>query len=188
MSLGQKHLAKSNPLLCYFYLIRQKKKYRVRQNLAGKKIQCSASLKHAKRGNEPWLIVSSIPRTDLSPNDIISIYKKRMEIEEAFRDLKNTRNGLGLRNCRSTTSQRLSIALLIANLGTLVLRLFGLKAKEKSIHYSFQSNTEKKKKVLSNVIIGWQLLQRPEIKFNLEDFNLGRMTLLLIRQEDKIIC
>lgn len=187
-TVGQKYLAESNPLLCYFYLIRQKKKYRVRQNLAGKKIQCSASLKHAKRENEPWLIVSSISNTDLSPHEIILIYKKRMEIEEAFRDLKNTRNGLGLRNCRSTTPQRLTIALLIANLCTLVLRLFGLKAREINVHYSFQSNTEKKKNVLSNVIIGWQLMQRPEIKFNLKDFNLGKMTLLLIRQEDKITC
>jgi len=105
-SLGQKYLAKSNPLLCYFYLIKELKKYRARRNLAGKKIQCSVSLKHAKRGNEPWLLVSSISDADLSPNEIILIYKKRMQIEEAFRDLKNTRNGLGLRHCRSTTAKR----------------------------------------------------------------------------------
>jgi hypothetical protein len=187
-SLGQKCLAKSNPLLCHFYLIKQQKKYRTRQNLAGKKIRCSVSLKHAKRGNEPWLIASSMSSIDLSPNEIILIYKKRMQIEEAFRDLKNTRNGLGLRHCRSTTPQRLSVALLIANLGTFVLRLFGLKAIEKKLHYSFQSNTEKNKNVLSNVIIGWQLLQRPEIRFKINDFNLSKMALKLTKQEGKIAC
>lgn len=96
----------------------------------GKKIQCSVSLKHAKRGNEPWLIVSSISSSDLSAHEIILIYKKRMQIEEAFRDLKNTRNGLGLRHCRSTKPERLSVALLISSLAMLVLRLLGLKAKE----------------------------------------------------------
>src|SRR5687768_10088629 len=98
-----------------------------------------------------------------------------MQIEEAFRDLKNTRNGLGLRHCRSTTAECLGVALLIANLGTLVLRLFGLKAREQRLHYSFQSNTERSKNVLSNVVIGWQTLQRSEIKFKIRDFNLNKM-------------
>jgi hypothetical protein len=115
-------------LSCYFYLIKQNKKYREKPNLAGKKIQCSASLKHAKRGNEPWLLVSSISDTELKAKEIISLYKKRMQIEEAFRDVKNTRNGLGLRHCRSANPERLGVALLIANLSTLVLRLFGIVA------------------------------------------------------------
>lgn len=187
-SLGQKFLAKSNPLLCNFYLIKEPKKNRIRRNLAGKKIQCSVSLKHAKRGNEPWLIVSSISDVDISADKIILIYKKRMQIEEAFRDLKNTRNGLGLRHCRSTTAKRLGVALLIANLSTLILRLIGLKVRERGLHYSFQSNTEKSKNVLSNVVIGWQALQRSEIKFKIKDFNLSEMATMLAKPEDRIIC
>ena len=175
LSIGRVLLAKSNPLPCYFYLIRQKKKYRVRKNLAGRKIQCSASLKHAKRGNEPWLIASSIPETDLRAEEIIALYKKRMQIEEAFRDLKNTRNGLGLRHCRSYSMKRLSVALLIANLSMLSLWVFGLAARQRKLHYSFQSNTEKKKNVLSNIIIGWQVLQRREIKFYGKDLSLKKL-------------
>ena len=79
--------------------------------------------------------------------EIISLYKKRMQIEKAFRDLKNTRNGLGLRHCRSCSAARLSVALLIANLSTLVLWLYGLAARRRNLHYSFQSNTEKDKNV-----------------------------------------
>jgi hypothetical protein len=166
VSLGRVVLAKTNPLSCYLYLIKQKKKYRIRCNLTGKKIQCSASLKHAKRGNEPWLLASLIADTDLRAEEIISLYQKRMQIEESFRDLKNTRNGLGLRHCRSYTPARLSVALLIANLSILALWLFGLTARCKNLHYSFQANTEKNRNVLSNIIIGWQVLLRPEIKFN----------------------
>jgi hypothetical protein len=177
LSLGQFLLAKSNPFPSYFYLIKQNKKYREKRNLAGKKIQCSASLKHAKRGNEPWLLASSIPETELSANEIILLYKKRMQIEEAFRDLKNTRNGFGLRHCRSAHSQRLGVALLIANLSAFVLRLLGIIARQKNMHHSFQSNTEKNKNVLSTILIGWQILQRPEIKFTKNDFNLAEKTL-----------
>jgi hypothetical protein len=165
-SLGRVVLAKTNPLPCYFYLVKQKKKHRIRCNLAGKKIQCSASLKHAKRGNEPWLLASSIADTELRAKKIIALYQKRMQIEESFRDLKNTRNGLGLRHCRSYTLVRLSVALLIANLSILVLWLFGLAARCTNLHYSFQANTEKNRNVLSNIIIGWQVLWRQEIKFN----------------------
>lgn len=38
------------------------------------------------------------------------MYRKRMQIEY---DLKNTRNGFGLRHCRSYQADRLNVALLI---------------------------------------------------------------------------
>ncbi len=58
--LGRFLLAKSGSLPCYFYLFKRKKLYREKRNLAGKKIRCSVSLKHAKGENEPWLIATSI--------------------------------------------------------------------------------------------------------------------------------
>lgn len=138
--LGEFLLAKSKPLNCYFYLMKEKKKYRVKRNLAGKKMQCSVSLKHAKRGNEPWLIVTSLDSKLFTAKNIMSIYKKRMQIEEAFRDLKNT-------------------------------RLLGIAAKQKNLHYSFQSNPERKRNVLSNFIIGWQVLERRIYLTNAEIIN-----------------
>jgi hypothetical protein len=88
-----------------------------------------------------------------------------MQIEEAFRDLKNTRNGFGLRHCRSFRVERLNVALLIASLAMLVLWIFGNAAKQKNIHYSYQANTEKRSSVLSVILIGWQVLIRDEVKF-----------------------
>lgn len=155
---GKVLLAQHNPLVCHFYLIKQPKKYRVKRNLVGKKVRCSSSLKHEVRENEPWLIASSIDQREMSALAIINLYKKRMQIEESFRDLKNMRNGLGLRHCRSFKVERLDVALLIAALATLILWILGLAAKLKDLHVSFQSNTEKRRAVLSIFYIGWQVL------------------------------
>lgn len=171
--LGKVFLSCASPLECYFYIVKNKKKHRVKRNLIGKKVQCSASKKHEKSANEPWLIASSLSDKEISANEVMRIYGKRMQIEETFRDLKNMRHGLGLRHCRSFKVERLNVALLIAALAMLILWLFGVSAKQKKIHYSFQSNTEKRKNVLSNFFIGWQALMRKENKFSLSDLKMA---------------
>lgn len=158
--LGKFLLAKSSSFPCYFYLFRRKKLYREKRNLAGKKIRCSVSLKHAKGGNEPWLIATSIHPEVISAKQMIVIYKKRMQIEESFRDLKNARNGFSLRQCRSCGKKRLDIALLIGALAMLVLWIIGMAMKLQNIQYSFQSNTIRNRDVLSIINIGWQALER----------------------------
>lgn len=169
--LGQVFLSCSSPLGCYFYIVKNKKKHRVKRNLIGKRVQCSASKKHEKGANEPWLIASSLSDKEISAHEVMRIYEKRMQIEETFRDLKSMRHGLGLRHCRSFKVERLNVALLIAALAMLILWLFGIAAKNKNLHYSFQSNTEKKRNVLSNFFIGWQVLMRKENKFSKNDLN-----------------
>jgi hypothetical protein len=163
--LGKLLLVKTSPMLCHFYLMKQRNKNRIKKNLAGKKVQCSSSKKHAKREKEPWLIVSSLPVDTWGAVKIMLLYKKRMQIEETFRDIKNMRNGLGLRHCRSFTVERLNVALLIAALAMIVVWLFGIAAKQKNLHYLFQSNTEKRRNVLSVFTIGWQILIEDEIQF-----------------------
>jgi hypothetical protein len=164
--IGRVLLARSSPLDCHFYMLKQKKKHRVKRNLAGKKVECSVSKKHAKGANEPWLIASSLSIEKISAIEIMMLYEKRMQIEEEFRDLKNTRNGFGLRHCRSFKVERLNVALLIAVLAVLILWLFGTAAKQKNLHFSFQANTVKTRNVLSIFIIGWQVLMRNEVSIH----------------------
>jgi hypothetical protein len=161
--LFKTELAKANPLECHFYSVRQKKKNRVRKNLSGKKIQCSVSLKHAKSGNEPWLIVSSLSNEQFTAQQIMSIYKKRMQIEESFRDLKNTRNGFSLRHCRTHHVMRFDVALLIAALSMFILWLIGLMKKCDRSHVTYQANTIKHRNVLSAFSIGYQVIKRNEL-------------------------
>ncbi len=98
------------------------------------------------------------------------IYKKRMQIEESFRDLKNARNGFSLRQCRSCGKKRLDIALLIGALAMLVLWIIGMAAKLKNMQYGFQSNTIRNRDVLSIINIGWQALER-RIRFSWATIN-----------------
>ena len=87
---------------------------------------CSSSRKHAKSAGEPWLLVTSIEPGKITAKEVISINKLRMQIEEYFRDIKNTKNGFGLRHCRSFNKGRLNIVLLIAAISALLLWMIGL--------------------------------------------------------------
>jgi len=162
-------LARDNPIACHFYVFLDKRKRRVRRNLRGKRIQSSVSLKHEKREREPWLIVSSLPTENHTPAQIIALYKTRMQIEEALRDLKNTRNGFSLRHCRSFAVQRLNIALLIAAIALLLLWIIGVMAKQRQQHYHYQANSVRHRTVLSVFTIGWQSLKRKR-QFYITDF------------------
>jgi len=162
-------LARDNPVACHFYLYRGAKKQRTRKNLRGKKIQSSVSLKHEKREREPWLIVTSLSPEATLPEQIVAYYKKRMQLEEAFRDLKNTRNGFSLRHCRSFDMERLNIALLIAAIAMLLLWIIGVITKCKNKHHLYQANTVRHRPVLSTFTIGWQTLRKQQ-KYSVADF------------------
>jgi hypothetical protein len=155
--VGEFLLAKSNPLLCKLYLIKEKPKYRKKKNLRGHKVRCSVSLKHAKRCKEPWLIATSM--SSLSPKKIMIIYEMRMQIEQGFRDIKNQRNGLCLRETRSTTEQRLSILLLIAALATFIICVYGHACQHLKLHHHYQTNSIKHRTVLSWFFLGLYTLR-----------------------------
>ena len=101
-----------------------------------------------------------------------------MQIEESFRDLKNTRNGFSLRHCRSFGNKRLDIALLIGTMAMFVLWIIGMALKQKNMQYEFQSNTIRDRDVLSVISIGWQALER-RIKFNWVTINQALQEIVL---------
>ena len=81
-------------------------------------------------------------------------------MEEAFRDLKNTRNGFSLRPCRSVHAPRFNVALLIAAIAMWLLWIIGVIAKQENKPYLYQANTLRYRSVLSTFTIGWQTLKR----------------------------
>lgn len=108
----------------------------------------------------PWLLATSMPHRQGSERRIRQLYAQRMQIEETFRDLKCHRWGFGLRYAFSGSPKRLDILLLVATLATLVAWLVGLAAHQLSLHWQFQANTERRRRVLSTVFLGRQLLNR----------------------------
>lgn len=165
--IGEFFLARTNPLLCQMYAIKQKPKYRKKKNLKGHMVRCSSSLKHAKRCKEPWLLATSL--TSYSAKKIINIYKLRMQIEQGFRDIKNQRQGLCLRETRSTTAQRLSILLLIAALATFIICVYGHASQLLKLQYSYQTNSIKYRKVLSWFSLGMIMIKERSLSKDIID-------------------
>ncbi|MCE2596725.1 hypothetical protein K6Y31_18230 [Motilimonas cestriensis] len=87
-------------------------------------------------------------------------YAKRMQIEESFRDLKSPAYGFGLRHCRSRSTKRLDILLLISLLAEVVLWCIGLIARQQNWQYQFQANTIKTRHVLSITRLAKEVLRR----------------------------
>lgn len=79
-----------------------------------------------KKRDEPWYLM-----TDLEgrAEALCQLYGRRMSVEELFRDAKNRRNGLSLRNTRITKAERFDRFLLIVALAYILLVGLGLQAK-----------------------------------------------------------
>mgnify|MGYP001584143063 CR=1 FL=1 len=98
-------------------------------------------------------------------------YAQRMQIEEAFRDLKSERFGLGFNASRSHNKARLCVLLLIACLTSFVLRLIGEVAKAQQLEFQFQSNTRRSRPVLSVVTLALLLVRKGLAGFPREELN-----------------
>lgn len=162
--LGEYELAKANPLCGNMYLQRQDKKNRIKKNLRGKKVMCSQSLKFAKRQDEPWLLITSLKHNANGAKKICNLYKKRMQIEESFRDTKSHYFGLGLRQARTNIKSRYDILLLIASITLFLLWLIGYCAKKEKLHYQYQANTTRHRNVLSIIYLGLEVMRREPSK------------------------
>lgn len=148
-ALGAYEVVRSNPVTCHLYLIKRPKKHRIRKSILGHRVRCNQSLKQARAQREPWLIAASPSLGHLRAAQIINHYATRMQIEEAFRDLKCARYGLGFELNLSRSRERLAVLLLIALLAFFVLWLIGQQALARGLQFHYQSNTRRTRPVLS---------------------------------------
>ncbi len=157
--LGKFLLSKQKAMECELYLFKDKKKSRVKKNIKGKRVKCSSCEKHAKSGREPWLLATSLNSPQYTAQKIVAIYRLRMQIEQGFRDMKNTRNGLAFRHSRTRKADRLGVLLLIIAYALFYIMLLGCWGKEQAHHYDLQTNTITKRSVLSVTSIGFILFR-----------------------------
>lgn len=157
--LGQMTLTEKNRLETNFYLIKFPSKRRKAFFTKGKWKSEKDSRDYARSHREPWLLASSLSKRN-SGKKVISIYKWRMRIEEAFRDLKSARYGFGLKQVKTLRKIRRDTILLIAMLASLVVTLVGIAGEEMNLHYQFQSNSIKNRRVLSVFYLGCQLIRK----------------------------
>jgi hypothetical protein len=119
-------------------IVNRRRKERHKRSVPGRPVRSSHSLKNARIQREPWLLVVCPELAHLGAKAVVSVYAKRMQIEEEFRDLKSPHFGLGLSASRSRNRKQLSVLLLIACLATFVLRLIGEIAHARQIERQYQ--------------------------------------------------
>lgn len=116
----------SNPLRVDLVLYRKKPAGRVQLNRYGAAKRSARGLMAQRREREPWLLVACSALGQLSAQQIVAIYAKRMQIEESFRDLKCEHFGCGFYYSLTRKPERIATLLLIHALAGFVTWLASL--------------------------------------------------------------
>jgi Transposase DDE domain len=142
--LGLFEVVRSKPFVCRLCLVKRPKRHRIKRSVFGVPVRSNQSLKQARAQREPWLLAASVSLAHLKPAEIVNL-----QIEEAFRDLKCLRYGLGFELHLSRSRERLAALLLIAALAFYALWLIGSRALTRGLLPHFQSNTRRSRPALS---------------------------------------
>lgn len=166
---GETVLCKNNPVICNLYTVKKKILGRKKKNKKGGMAKGSYSRVHAKSQREPWVLASSLPATKFNARAIVHLYSLRMQIEESFRDIKNSRSGFSLKQTLTRCLKRLNALMLIAAIVSVVVWLIGKTAENNNWHRHFQSNTSKRR-VVSHFYLGLMIVSSNLIRMKLESF------------------
>lgn len=90
---------------------------------------------------EPWLLSHSPQLRTLRADEVVALYRLRMQIEENFRDSKSTELGMGLEVSQSRSATRLHALLLIGTLAAFLLWHIGQLAEAEGLHLRFKATT-----------------------------------------------
>lgn len=124
--LGLMHTLPKQCWVCRMIVHGRPPKGRKHHTLQGLSVRSSHSRKQARREREPWLLVVSPELSDLSAQQLVNLYAKRMQIELSFRDLKSHRYGQGFEDSLTHKRHRLEILLLINALAAFASWLIGM--------------------------------------------------------------
>jgi hypothetical protein len=170
--LGHATVAKANPMDINLYIFRGKSKGRIKKTIQGEKCCSSNSKKYAKGANEPWVIVTSLADSHATAKKVMKLYKLRMQIESAFKDIKNKRYGFRLPESGTKNIMRLENLILIALLAMVAVWLAGQVGLINQWQYQLQANTVRNTAVLSITFLGLHILR------HLSDYKIRKKELI----------
>ncbi len=104
---------------------------------------------------EPWCLATNM---DLAGGEVVSLYGCRFQCEEAFRDAKDSRFGLGLRDTRISVPARRDRLLMLFCLAYLVHTAAGAASEEAGVDATIRANTETRRRTHSLFRQGMELL------------------------------
>ena len=147
-------LSRNNQLRCTFALYKSKSKGRVLLGKMGKKKCNRRSLKASARAREPWLLATSLTH---DAEYIVKLYATRMQIEEAFLDLKCPLFWLSLYLNGTYKISRMKILVMLGSITATFAWLLGKTVKLAGKHRQFQANTVTCTNVISTVFLDIQV-------------------------------
>jgi hypothetical protein len=154
------NMVESDPWTADLVLYKKARRGRVRLNHHGKRSRCHTSLKAEKRERDPLLLVTSPSLHDLCARQLVSIYSKRMQIEQSFRDLKCDRFGCAFNYSLTRQPDRIAILLLIHALATFAAWLAALSQSSAALTQYGGVISSRTKPHYSALRIGWEALRR----------------------------
>ncbi len=153
--LGPADIVKTKPLRTHLMLSRARvKKGRVKKGARGRKLLRKEETKHRVRESEPWLLATNLPNVE----EVMRLYGLRMQIEEAFRELKSYRFGFSLRASGSRSQAALSVLLMLGSVGSFYVLILGLGCEHRGLQSRLQANSTKSRRVLSLNFLGRLLM------------------------------
>lgn len=167
LGIGSLGKTTKTQLKCRFFVYKETPKGRKKKKQKGKSIFPDAEKMYSAMNREPWIIVTNVDEDFLKKNKnlsanlgsfIVQCYKKRMQIEQNFRDDKSPRWGFGWRYSRTDNIVTLAMLCLVATITTILLWLIGFYAEHKKWQYEFQANSIKNKRVLSFIFLAKEII------------------------------
>ncbi|WP_295461377.1 IS4 family transposase [uncultured Thiodictyon sp.] len=143
--LGEGDWVRSNPLRALFVLVRRAKQGRSAKTADGRRSRSKKSMQAARAAREPWLLVASTALAAWTPKKVAKLYRRRMQIEESFRDMKSQHFGEGLECSRSDGGGRFTVLVLIASLAAFLLWLLGTAAERLELHQRLRPGSRKRR-------------------------------------------
>ncbi len=134
-------LSKAGAMPCAAVLYHRRRRGRKQRGAQGRPTSHKAAREARTRETEPWLLVHSPRLTGYRPDEIVSFYARRMQIEESFRDSKSPAFGMGFRIGRSRSAGRLHALLLIATLAAFMLWHIGQLAEAEGLQRRYKLTT-----------------------------------------------
>jgi hypothetical protein len=100
-------------------------------------------LVHAKRMKEPWCLATDLAEQRAAA--VVNLYGRRFTIEETFRDQKDLRFGMGLRETRIRKEARRDRLLMLLALAQALLTLLGAASERSGLDAYLKVNTVKRR-------------------------------------------
>ena len=129
----------------------------------GRVVRGGRSRTQARAAREPWVLIVSPTLAHLSDRQIVAHYRRRMQIEESFRDLKSPRHGAALRHSMTRVAARMEVLVMMHALASVAAWLRGQAACRDRDDQRLLAHPQARRRnrpTLSVWRIGWEVLRR----------------------------